>query len=353
MASVYDKNGILYVSWWDWNQNKTRNRSLKLRATVVNRRTANDFAKKLQKELDKQKDENGNSSLTRGSTLREAFDHFKRNNASKHPKTIKDYDRFFDKFTETFTETSGCSVINKISAEEWINKIKALTLSQNTIHGYFKQFNHFLNFLFEYGYVPMFKINRDVKTKAEVKEKIVFRDEDIKIIFDNLATKNDNFRLTVYLLFYTGLRSSDILNIERGKVDLKNRSLSYYSPKRKKFREVAFHADLLPVLTVALNGKATGKLINYNCVENINKAFNRYLDKIKLLGRDYSARTFRKTFITLCRTRYNMDASVVKELVGHEHTNTADRYYNNISLERMKEELNKFRMPEVEKQIEV
>ena len=48
-----------------------------------------------------------------------------------------------------------------------------------------------------------------------------------------------------------------------------------------------------------------------------------------------------------------MDASIVKELVGHEHTNTTDRYYNNISLERMKEELNKFRMPEVEKQTEV
>ena len=45
-----------------------------------------------------------------------------------------------------------------------------------------------------------------------------------------------------------------------------------------------------------------------------------------------------------------MDASVVKELVGHEHTNTTDKYYNHISLERMKEELNKFQMPGVEKQ---
>ena len=61
MASVYDKNGILYVSWWDPNQNKTQNRSMKMKATVANRKTANDFAKKLQKGLDKQKDENGNS----------------------------------------------------------------------------------------------------------------------------------------------------------------------------------------------------------------------------------------------------------------------------------------------------
>ena len=43
-----------------------------------------------------------------------------------------------------------------------------------------------------------------------------------------------------------------------------------------------------------------------------------------------------------------MDASIVKELVGHEHTNTTDRYYNNISVERMKEDLKKFIRPEVE-----
>ncbi|MBK9096690.1 MAG: site-specific integrase [bacterium] len=348
MASVYDKDGTLYVSWWDWNENKTKNRSLRMSATVTNRRTANAFAKKLQKELDKQKEVNDTSALTRGSTIREAFDHFKRNNASKHHKTIKDYDRFFNKFTETFAETSSCSVINKISAEEWINSLKLLPHSINTIHGYFKQFNHFLNFLFEYGYVPMFKINRDVKTKPEVKEKIVFRDEDIQTIFGDLSTKNDNFKLTVSMLFYTGLRSSDILNINREQIDLKNQSFSYYSPKRKKFREVAFHADLLPILTETLKTKATGKLIDYKCVEYVNRAFTRYLDDIKLAGRDYTARTFRKTFITLCRSRYNMDATVVRELVGHEHNNTTDRYYNHVSLERMKTELTKFIRPTVE-----
>ena len=86
MASVYDKDGMLYVSWWDWAQKKTRGRSLKMKATVANRRTANIFAKKRQKELDKQKEVNDTALLTRGSTLREAFDHFKRNNSSKHPR---------------------------------------------------------------------------------------------------------------------------------------------------------------------------------------------------------------------------------------------------------------------------
>ena len=60
---------------------------------------------------------------------------------------------------------------------------------------------------------------------------------------------------------------------------------------------------------------------------------------LKLDGKGYTARTFRKTFITLYRSRYDMDAPVVKELVGHEHGNTTDRYYNHISIKKMKNEL--------------
>lgn len=86
----------------------------------------------------------------------------------------------------------------------------------------------------------------------------------------------------------------------------------------------------------------------YKNVENLNRAITTYLRFLKLDNRGYTARTFRKTFITLCRTRYNMDATVVKELVGHEHTNTTDRYYNSVTMDRMKEELEKFRKPVIE-----
>ena len=40
-----------------------------------------------------------------------------------------------------------------------------------------------------------------------------------------------------------------------------------------------------------------------------------------------------------------MDASVVMELVGHEHLNTTDRYYNKISFEVMRQELKKYSDP--------
>jgi integrase len=43
-----------------------------------------------------------------------------------------------------------------------------------------------------------------------------------------------------------------------------------------------------------------------------------------------------------------MDATVVRELVGHEHNITTDRYYNQVGLARMKTELTKFIRPTVE-----
>jgi hypothetical protein len=42
-----------------------------------------------------------------------------------------------------------------------------------------------------------------------------------------------------------------------------------------------------------------------------------------------------------------MDASAVSEFVGHEHSSTADRFYNSIDMELMKEELRKFKRPEI------
>ena len=37
-----------------------------------------------------------------------------------------------------------------------------------------------------------------------------------------------------------------------------------------------------------------------------------------------------------------MDESTVKELVGHSHSSTTDRFYNKIDFEQMSEELKKY-----------
>lgn len=66
----------------------------------------------------------------------------------------------------------------------------------------------------------MFKIKNAVKTKPEIKENIIFTDEDIVNIFSNLNLVKSNLLTTIYLLFYTGLRSTDMMTLQVGKIDI-------------------------------------------------------------------------------------------------------------------------------------
>ncbi len=345
MAIVIKRGKYWHIQWYDPIKGRTNSKSTGLIADNSNKRKAEDFAEKLQTELTKQNMKLNNGSF-RNLTIIGVFEHFLRVNQDRHPKTIYDYKRFFKKFSERFNENESCLVINKLSVEEWLLDLRKLKLSKNSIHGYGKQCNHFLNFLFEYEYIPFFKINRSVKTRPEVKEKIVFKETHINSIINNLEGKNNNFRTAILLLLYTGLRSSDILTLTVESIDLKERVMSYYSPKRKKYRTVPFHHNLIPVLSSRISEIKSGKLLDYHCVENLGRAVTRYFEQIGLNGFNYTARTFRKTFITLCRNKFEMDDSIVKELVGHEHGSTTDRYYNSISLETMKKELRKFDIKE-------
>jgi len=339
MASVYSKGKILYISWFDWSLSKTKNRSTKMIDSPANRKAVEKMAKELQTELNKQKDQFAKSSLVKGATLKSAFEHFKRLNSTKDWKTIKDYNRFFNLFKQTFDEDSPCSTINKLSSEDWIILIRKMDKAQNTIFGYFKQFRHFYNFLFEYNYIPMFKLNKDVTPKAEVKDIVVFSSEDVQKIFDGLKDKNLNFKTMIYLAYYSGLRSSDLLSLSIDKINLEEESFNYYAKKIKKWRSVPFHKSLMPVLKELIKEREGGALLDYSRVDNMSRAFSRYLVKLGISNKGYSMRTFRKTFIT--NASMSMDLATVSKLVGHSQINTTAKYYTKVDNKRQKNQLDK------------
>jgi integrase len=344
MATVRKRGNILHIQWYDPFEDKITSKTTGLTATEFNKKIAKKYSKELQYELSKRNRELKQIGIQKIS-IRDTFNQFLRNNQGKSSKTIKDYERFFNKFTEYFDPNEPSTTITKIRVEDWLNQLKQTTYAKNTIHGYGKQCNHFLNFLFDSSYTQFFRINKEVRTKPEVKEKIVFQSKDIVKIFNGLKIKTENFQLLINILFYTGLRSSDILTITSEKINLRERSFIYYSPKRKKHREVAYHKDLSTFFSKIKKEKKTGKILNYSSVESMGRAIKRYMKHLGISSNGYTARTFRKTFITLARSKYNMDASIVKELVGHEHGNTTDKYYNQISIATMRNELKKFKRP--------
>ena len=345
MATVRRRNKILHIQWYDSIEKKNKSKSTGLEETKANRAEAARMAKKIQEEMDKNRENTGLFGIKK-STLADAFAHFLKNNQHKNQKTIWEYNWFFKKFTEHFSEDMLCTGISKIGVEEWLLKIKSSPdYKPNTIHTLGKQCAHFLSFLFEYDYCPVFKVNHEIKTKPEVVEKIVFSIQDIKFLFKEVENAPSDIKMLVYLAFYTGLRPSDLYLVKIEDIDLKERTLKYYEQKRKKHRMVPFHYDLVEIFNQYIGEKTTGRLLPWKEYNYLTKAITRYFANIKFDEKGYSARTFRKTFITLARSKYKMEAAIVRELVGHEHKDTADRYYNEITVDTMRKELKKFKRP--------
>lgn len=343
MASVYKKRNRIFISWYDSHLGKNVNKSTGLEFNRTNLKKAKEMAAAIEEKLQEERNHYKRFGIKK-LTIEKAKEHFLDNNADKHKNTIKGYELFFERFSKSFPLDLSCSTINKISIESWINKIKKLKLQRNTIYGIVKNLKKFLNFMFEYNYIPHFIINKDVLVRPEVKEIITFTNNDLRKLIDNLESKNENFVTMIYLLLYTGLRPTDIIDIRVEDIDFENSLLRYYSQKTKNYFVVPIHPELIPTLKSRCDQIKDGRLLNYCGAKEMGKALRRYLEKIDLDGKSYNLRTFRKTFISLAYDS-DIDLAIVSKLVGHSNISTTAKFYNKIMISRQSEQLNKFKLP--------
>lgn len=272
--------------------------------------------------------------------LQSAFDHFLRNNKQKNEKTIYEYNNFFKKLTKVFPPSSDCSTLTKYSVEDFLNEVKEWKYAHNTKANICKNMKKFLNFLFEYSYIPAaFRLNKDVITSPKISTIIVFSSEDISKIFAALKKKNTNFQTMMYMLFYTGLRPTDIYKIEVKNIDLSKEVFLYYSQKGDIDKIRPIHSALLPILTKRINEIKHGRIITYAGTDEMGRAFRRFMQKIGLLGKGYTLRTTRKTFETIA---FEQTARVegIAELVGHS-VEVSAKHYRRISTDEMRKDLEK------------
>ncbi|MFZ5948431.1 MAG: tyrosine-type recombinase/integrase [Stygiobacter sp.] len=341
MASIYKKNNTIYISWYDPFLGKNKNKSTGLIYNKLNMKKAKLMAVEFQKSIDIEVNKRNQLGIKRNS-IEKTIDHFLQINSNKNPKTIYEYNRFFKLFTEKFNVKDPATLINKNSCEEWLISLSKYNYQSNALYAYNKVLKKYLNFLFEYNYIPMFRLNKDVVYKQEVKDIIVFTPEDLNLLMNNLDQKNENFKVTFYLLLYTGLRPSDIYNICGKDVDLKNRTIKYYSEKTKQYFYVPFHRKLKPIMQERINQVGDSNLIKYETIGNIGKAFRRYLKMLNLDKKGYNLRTFRKTFITLAHQN-DIDLATVAKIVGHKKITTTEKYYNRLSILKQANELKKLK----------
>ena len=341
MASVYRKRDKIYISWYDVGTGKVRNRSMGYQYTRENMRLAKQVAKEFQMELNEAASKQGAVGIKR-KTIQTAYDHFLEINSGKHKTTRGGYDNFFSHFCMHFPKDAPCSIITKVETERWLFKIRQLPKAQNTLFNYSKVLKKFLHFLFEYSYVKTFILNKDSVIRPEIKPITIFSSADIQKILTEVENKNSNFKTMVYILLYTGLRPSDIINIQVEDIDFEAKTLNYYSIKTKEHFIVPLHDTLLPILQAKTEEVGKGRIFEYSDPKNMGRALNRFLDDNDFPPKRFNLRTFRKTFISLAY-QSGIDLAMVSKLVGHKQITTTAKYYNKINIGQQHDAINKFK----------
>jgi len=261
------------------------------------------------------------------------------------PATIYDYSKEVKKFID-YIYSIGISYINLISTriirQYFYHAKENRGLCQSSISKIISIAKSFFNYLEEDDIItknPTRKIRvpkkvcriPSVMSKYEVD--LIIRSVD----FAPLRCRKNNIRdkLVISLLYYTGIRKSELLNLNWTDINLSKSTLIIRRGKGGKDRLIPLHREVarlldkylderLPLKTEALIIGEQGKRM---CKGSFRGLLKMYLTLSGLKRKGYSAHTFRHSFATHL-VEAGVDLFKVQKLLGHASLDTTKIYIN-------------------------
>lgn len=192
--------------------------------------------------------------------------------------------------------------------------------------------------------IPKFKEKKrtfNMLSDAEVRSIIEY--------IDALDSSGNNlmYKGVIFLLINTGVRLTELYNIERKNVDISTYEILLTKTKNGYDRIVYFMPDIQELLSELLALKHDHKFLLHNNTKNraINYSDIKYLfDKIKreLNIKVLHPHMFRHTYATNM-LRQGIDIKTVMDLMGHNNLSTTQRYQHTDKTHAKKSYLDKYK----------
>ena len=239
--------------------------------------------------------------------------------------------------------------VDDVIAREYLEYMYSRNLNRNSISRKLSSIRSFYNYLVREGIVSV-NYFRDISNPKRAKALPKYaKDVDLNIMFDyfdkSKAIDQRNL-LILEMLYATGVRVMELVNIKISDIDRYNNSIKIFG-KGSKERMVFYGAYASDVLDLYLKD-GRGKL---SCGKNSEYLFlnknggvlsTRYVrkmidDVVRKCGIDYhiSPHTIRHTFAT-DMLNAGCDLMSVKELLGHSSIDTTS-IYTHVSNEQIKQ----------------
>ena len=279
--------------------------------------------------------------------------------------TVDSYRRDIDKFF-LFLAKENCAMddVDLIVIRNFLTEEINHGISKRSCKRRLSSLHHFYSFLVRKGYVKLNPFNYIASPKTEKKLPHVMYQEDVMALLKANSQRQDELvvrdQSILEILYYCGIRASELINLKITDVDTRNRSLRVLGKGRKE-RIVPFTIECAytinkylqetrPMLENRYNEKPDfdkndNKIVYRELILNntgrklTRRGLEYILDKIEEKTGEYvnlHPHLLRHSFATQLLSN-GADLRVIQELLGHSSINTT-QIYTHVSEEKVKKE---------------
>ncbi len=262
---------------------------------------------------------------------------------SKHTLTAYKTDLY--QFHDFVVEFYGDLPVEKISHREvrkWINHLDDQKIIARSINRKLASINAFFKYLNREEVIYFNPLEKIISLKTPSKLPTFVREESMELLLEEVPFGSDfegsRDRLLIELLYGTGMRLSEIMNLRIRDVDI-SRGVVKVLGKRNKERLIPIHKRLIEMLkaydeirTIQVIGKDHPYLFTTVKGEPIYekliyRVVNRYLSIVTTLSKK-SPHVLRHTFATVLLNK-GAELNAIKELLGHSNLSATEIYTHN------------------------
>ncbi len=270
----------------------------------------------------------------------EEFKRFLKNIKNLSDNSIKAYENDLKSFFR-FTNKKVESIVYD-DLEQYIYDQRMKELSTNTLIRRIASLKGFFRFLLQRGYIksdPTAMMQKMKKTKPLPKFLTESEIDRLFSVIDTSTKKGLRDYTMLYLMLMTGMRVSELLNLQIEDIDFYNSYITVRMGKGRKDRIIPLNDSIKALLKEYLSKTRPKHGIFDN--ENSSKSrrgvlyvIKKYCKKAKI-EKNITPHTFRHTFATLLLKK-GENIRLVQSLLGHSNISTTAIYLHIIDEEKKK-----------------
>ena len=257
-----------------------------------------------------------------------------------------DLEQFFQYLISQF-ETPSVEHIQASFIRSWMAELKQDAISSKSIGRKLSTLKSFFKFLLKQGEIMHSPVTAIITPKIKKRLPVYVEQKDMQVLFSHEVSENNwkrrTDRLVIVLLYHTGMRLSELIDLKESQLDASNAQIKVIG-KGNKERIIPLSSNVIKLLQDYINDKPIsitdvavifitekGKPLYPKYVYNLVK---KNLGEVTTIEKK-SPHVLRHSFATHLMNN-GAELNAVKELLGHASL-AATQIYTHNTIEKLKE----------------